>query len=163
MGRLAASLKQTQFADTPNFRESLQPGQIGQALHAVPMRSARLVPALVLIPIVLACLAPPAASEPTQVVTFRLLPGLPQSWDVIPYGDAWVEVVVLKGGSATGLDLDGPGTCAGVTINAVPASPVAPGTSTRVKCGKLVPMNEELSIGAIGGYASGYIVLHGLA
>ena len=164
MGSLAASLKQTRFADAPNFRGSRQPGQIGQPSHAVSMRFVRLVPALLLLPIALASLAPSAgAAQPAMTIEFTVFPGFPQSWEMtVPSrGQASIDVIVLEGGSALGFDLDGPGTCAGASVSPGPGSPFTPASRASVDCGLVYPTNGPLEIGTLGGFAHGYLVLHG--
>ena len=130
------------------------------------MRFVRLMPALVLIPIALASLAPTAgaASSTSQIIEFTVLPGFPKEWEMtVPSrGEASIEVILLEGGSALGFDLEGPGACSGATVSPGPSSPMTPSAPAIVECGVVMPTNGPLEIGTLGGLAHGYLVLRGL-
>ena len=128
------------------------------------MRFARLVPALVLLPIAFAALAPSAgATQSGQIVEFTVLPGFPQSWQMtVPrHGQASIEVVLVSGGSALGFDLEGPGECAGATASPPPTSPFTASGRALVECGRVMPTYGLLEIATLGGAANGYLILHG--
>jgi hypothetical protein len=73
-----------------------------------------------------------------------------------------IEVVVTRGGSLLGIDIEGPGACSGANAGAGPAGPGMAPTSEVMDCGEVAPANVPLELSTLGGYVRGYLVLRGM-